>query len=489
MVAGRLLEICIRILLARHWGPEEFGLLTLGLTVLTGVAVICFLGMQTTLTRYIAYYLARQEHESIRGVLITGLGIPLILALGASGLLYISASHVAGFFKEPEIRPVLEIFSIALPFFVFFRTALAALRGFGRILSFGLHSYISRQMLTLAGLLLVLALGARSTFPLPMIFLVSWVVMALAMTLVLTNRARPYLRTKGGSFHAKELLAFTWPLILAHYAHETRTWADLFFLEYFRGAADVGQFQAMATLARLLNLILVGFSFAGLPILTGLVSQQSFGEFKKSYAIVGSWMSYFACPVLAYFLFFGREAIGLFFGPMYQDQAMALAFLSCGFFVLVTAGMVGPAFNALKWNKKLLAIDLVGIAANVCLNFVLIPIYGIPGAAAATSMSLVLTTGLCLLFLNRGLGIRPPIAGKLAYLGVVLAVGLAMRFILGDTGLGLDPKLRAVAAPVLLSLASLAAILKLYGVNPDEKSILRSLKNRVAPIKRENGKS
>jgi O-antigen/teichoic acid export membrane protein len=336
--------------------------------------------------------------------------------------------------------------------------------------------------------LLILAFGAQNVFPLPWIFFLSWVLMALIMALVLMKLARPYFRNTGGGFHAKELLAFTWPLILAHYAHETRTWADLFFLEYFRGAAEVGQFQAMATLARLLNLILVGFSFAGLPILTGLVSQQSFEEFKKSYAIVGSWMSYFACPVLAYFLFFGREAIGLFFGPMYQDQATALAFLSCGFFVLVTAGMVGPAFHALKWNKKLLAIDLVGIAANVCLNFVLIPIYGIPGAAAATSMSLTLTTGLCLFFLHHGLSIRPPLANKLVYLGVVLAVGLALRFILGDTGLGLDPKLRALTAPVLLSLAALAAILKIYGINPDEKSILLSLKNRVKPGKQGNGK-
>ena len=480
MLGGRVLEIAVRVLLARHWGPETFGLITLGITILSAIAVICFLGMQTTLTRYVAFYLAKNEHSTIKGVLLTGLGIPLFLSLAGAVLMFATANLIASFFHEPALVPILKAFALSLPFFVFFRISLAAIRGFGRMFSFGFNSYISRQLCTLTGLGLILVLGLKSVIPVQWVFAASWFVVALFSFLVLQNTSKKYLKTTKSKLLVVELLAFTWPLILAHYVHEIRTWADLFFIEYFYDAAEVGKFQAMATLARLLNLILVGFSFAGLPILTKLVSSDHYSELRRLYETVSNWMLYFACPALAYLIFFGNEAIGLFFGSSFKENTLALSFLAFGFFFHVTAGMIGPVYNAMKWNKRLLVIDIFGIIANLTLNFVLVPLYGIIGAAAATSMSLIFTTTLSLVMLYRGIGIVPTLLKRPFYPALMLAIGALCKLIVMSVP-EFNDSLVAIISFIVLVVVSLTIVLNFFGLSPEEKDIIRSLKKRVIP--------
>ena len=70
--------------------------------------------------------------------------------------------------------------------------------------------------------------------------------------------------------------------------------------------------------------------------------------------------------------------------------------------------MPGVTRKAALLNQALLRIGVVACGANVLLNFLLIPPFGIEGAATATTLSCILAVllGTCMFLRFTGLGVR-----------------------------------------------------------------------------------
>ena len=97
----------------------------------------------------------------------------------------------------------------------------------------------------------------------------------------------------------------------------------------------------------------------------------------------------------------------ILFGPEYVSASIALQILAIGFFI---DPATGPGFHimiAMGKNKILLKIFLITSITNIILNAILIPIYGIVGAAVATTSALILASTLVLIELLRLSGFHP----------------------------------------------------------------------------------
>lgn len=80
----------------------------------------------------------------------------------------------------------------------------------------------------------------------------------------------------------------------------------------------------------------------------------------------------------------------LYFGAEYLPASRPLRILIVGTFFFGISRVVNPVFQATGWLKYTEANTVVVLAVNVALNLLLIPQYGILGAAIATSCSYVL---------------------------------------------------------------------------------------------------
>jgi len=80
----------------------------------------------------------------------------------------------------------------------------------------------------------------------------------------------------------------------------------------------------------------------------------------------------------------------LYFGAEYLSASRPLRILIVGTFFFGISRVVNPVFQATGWIKYTEANTVVVLAVNVLLNLLLIPRYGILGAAIATSCSYVL---------------------------------------------------------------------------------------------------
>jgi O-antigen/teichoic acid export membrane protein len=108
------------------------------------------------------------------------------------------------------------------------------------------------------------------------------------------------------------------------------------------------------------------------------------------YKLVTRWILTLIIPVLVLIILFSTK-IMLLFGADFIQSSNALIILSIGTSIFAIFGVSGTALVVSGYQKLNLVNTLSVTILNICLNIILIPKFGIMGAAYATlsSMSLI----------------------------------------------------------------------------------------------------
>jgi O-antigen/teichoic acid export membrane protein len=125
-----------------------------------------------------------------------------------------------------------------------------------------------------------------------------------------------------------------------------------------------------------------------------------------------------------------------FFGAAYVPAAPALAVLTAGLFVRALVGLNGDVAKAIDRPKIELRSVAVAVVVDVALNAVLIPRYGIVGAAAATAAGYAVYNLVEVVAIHRAVGSHPFAAATLVPLGPTLVVAVGIdALVVGPVGL------------------------------------------------------
>ena len=114
-------------------------------------------------------------------------------------------------------------------------------------------------------------------------------------------------------------------------------------------------------------------------------------------------------PVAAGLILFGRRFL-LLFGPQYTSGQTALVLLSLGQLVNIVAGPVAGLLTMTGHERDVVMGVGLGTGANLALSLILIPLWGINGAACAAAASLILWNVFLVRRVRRRLALSP-IAG------------------------------------------------------------------------------
>ena len=173
---------------------------------------------------------------------------------------------------------------------------------------------------------------------------------------------------------------------------------------------------------------------------------------------------------------FSTEFIRAVYHAEYASGGRPLAVLAVGFALKNVLIVHGPILKALGKSKTLSFNSAAAAVSNVALNLVLIPTFGIVGAAVATSLSFVLRDGLATIQTRHYLG-TVPITWQ-AIGPVIVAAPL-----LGAFALFVAPHVPATL-PWLLVMSSLfgavyiVIVLLAFGLSETEVMIIRSAEER-----------
>lgn len=187
-----------------------------------------------------------------------------------------------------------------------------------------------------------------------------------------------------GKTELKKLMRFSAPLIPASLAYLVLNFTDRVFIKELSGSlAQVGIYDMAFKFSALLSLIILSFQSALAPIIYEQhkldETPQKLGRILRLFIGIGT----LGCLCLALFSY---ETLYIFTQPEYYEAytLMPLFYLS----VLITGlGMFSPGLHLKDKTRMIPLIVLMTALLNVALNFWLLPLMGLVGAALATLIS------------------------------------------------------------------------------------------------------
>jgi stage V sporulation protein B len=416
-----VIQFFLRILLARYYGAGDLGLYTLAFSIYSFGLIFSGFGVDSGLVKYTA----ESEGNSSRvNELVTG-GVTLSFITGCvmGAILYLSSSYIANtFFKMPELTVLLQIISIAFPFIALEKAALGFLNGVRRMRLYALINIIQN------GLVIILTLIFTLTG-----YDIKYVVVALVVPVVLMSFISIiYIRNSISKPNLLEHLTiikilFTFGLfvVLANTMGTIMTYISSTLLGYYLTDVDVGIYAAAGILIQAIIILPAAVQRITGPMIANYWGK---GEVRNIEHIVNITMKYTAFyAILSAFIigFLSQDLIKLLFGLEFLSASLPLQILLVGIIFSAIQISVGNALSSTAYVKMIFRLTSIGVLLSLILNILLIPRFGIIGAAIATSSTNLISSLIMLYFTQRLIKI------KIDWLWFIKLIGLTIIIIAG----------------------------------------------------------
>lgn len=484
--AGVVVELVIsfvaKLLIARYLGPVDYGAVSLGLKLMTATSILVLVGLDSGIGRYLPRF---DEPSRRRGVLKSALEIALPVTILASVGLFLAADPVAiRVFDDAAVVPVIRVFSVVLPFTMVFRLAIGSVQGMEqsvpKVLIQNLTLPLTRFLLI--AVVVVYGLGAVAA---AWAYGIAYVLAGSLGAYYLVRHTPLFTDAQPTSMH-RELLAFSAPLMITAAMLQVLSYLDTFFLGYFATTGVVGVYNVVYPLAQLLTVVLSAFGFIVMPVISSLDAEESVAEMRRTYQLSAKWILLATLPVFLVVALFPEMVIRLTFGAEYDSGALALSALALGFFTHAIVGPNGNTLTSVGRTRLIMYDNIVVAVTNVVLNILLIPTYGLLGAAVATSISYGLLNALYTYQLYRETGIHPFTAGMVRPSVIAVAI-VGVVYWLTTTFFVVTVPVLVVGFAAFLLLYALV-VLRFGGIENEELVLLWSFEERfgvdLGPIKR-----
>jgi O-antigen/teichoic acid export membrane protein len=423
-----------RLLVAREFGPSEFGLFSLALMSVSVATSVALLGFPDGIVTFISRYRSNTEQKKIAGVItIAGVLVASISTL-LTATIWFTAPQIANtLFDLPDLIPVLRIFALGVP-----AKASIALTG-ALCLSYeraGLQTTVRRifpKIGTLVAAAVVIVRGGD------IVSVVFWYIAILWMTAGVGIVLSYLLITSGPiggiEFVTYDLLAFSLPLFLSGFVTFFMNWTDTLLVGYYLDSAQVGIYQSAFVLATSIGMFQSAIAMSLYPNFSSLLSDRKYDTIRTRYRSSAKWISILTIAPAIYLAVFPISSLTLLFGQEFAPGAEALVILALGQFLGVAVGPATVSLKTLGQSKYVLVTFLISLFVNLLLNVVLIPLIGILGAAVGTTSGKVVANSLHLWRIRDELDIQLPTyeIGTVVILAVFTAVILKIGLEVGSS--------------------------------------------------------
>ncbi|MBU1204265.1 MAG: flippase [Nanoarchaeota archaeon] len=467
-----------RIIVART-GTEPYGLLSIGLAFFGVLVSLSLCGLHMGVLRYVSYYKNKQNPSKIKSTILTTLKISLFLSLILSFLSFVLSPWLANtFFHNPELVIIFRIISFSIPFDVLAIILFQVNKAFQIVKYEIVIKYIGENLIKIISLIFFLALGFKIIGP--TLAYVIGVILTGIITFFITRKKVFNFLDKNLEYTPmyRKLFSFSWPLLFTSFLLMLISWTDTLMLGYFKTVSEVGIYNAAMPTAQILYIIPYAFSFLFIPILTKFYAKKKWTLLSHLYYSTTKWIFIINLLVLTTFIFTSKTIIQLLFGPNYFSSIIPLMILSTGCFIGYFPINSENILLIFKRTRLILFNMTVGAVFNFFLNLLLIPNYGVVGAAIATSSSL---TVMALLYIIQANHITKIKLLDFSYLKSIFAISLAILCTHLISKLIHFNKLIFSwgAYFVLLSLFYLFFLFAFKILRKDDKQILNALKKSI----------
>lgn len=401
-VVAALLSLALNVALARLLDPHGLGLYLLALTVMTVGATLGKIGLPNALMRHTASSAAVSDWGAVKGVYHQGMTLAAIFSTLVAVLICALAPFGAErLFSNPELTSPFRWMSLAVvPFAISFL--------FAQLLKGRKHTAegLLVESVLIPGFCI---LGVMLLAPRWGVAGAAWAyagacALAASIGFILWRRANPDMGTVKAAFDRRDLLKSSIPLFWMNCLQLVTQCASTLMLGAWRSSSEVGIFGVANRTAVLTSFVLIAVNSIAAPKFAALYREGNLGGLERTARHSATLMALFAGPLLLVMLIAPTWILS-FFGPAFREGATVLRILALGQFVNVITGSVG--YVLMMSGHETTMRNVVGVCAvvNLALNILLIPTWGILGAAVATSAGISIQNLIGAVLVRRKLGI------------------------------------------------------------------------------------
>jgi len=390
-----VLTFLLVVVLTSRVGQEQVGAFMVGVAALTILSQTVQLGANTGLVRFVALMRVRGDGHLVRPlvpkvflpVAVAGIAGAIILTIAAS-----SMAELLGGDADAELAVrYLRLIAPLVPFAGLFLVASQFSQAFGTMTPAVTVDKIGRSLVQVVGLAIFAPVGAVAVvaaygiaYPVGLVVLAIWI--ARLLTRFERGLAPP------SDAHAdppvREFWTFSAPRGLSTMFQVTVLWADTILIGFLR-SIDEAAVYSVATRYLLIGHLVIGALLQAMsPRLAEFLAQGSIKRAQGLYQRTASWIVAAVWPTYLGIAIFAPWLLRLF-GDDYVAGASALRIVAVAMLVAAACGAVDNVL--LMAGKSWLSVANWGAAlvVNISLNLLLIPVWGIDGAAVAWAASIL----------------------------------------------------------------------------------------------------
>lgn len=383
--AQTFLALGLMVTLARLLGADGYGIYAYVLALVEIVAIPARSGLRDLTVREVAAYREKHAWGLMQGVLKFGLVGILLLGVVVGAVAWSTKGWFTGGWSAEKIN-TLGWGLLLLPLMALSNFAGAALRGLknivqgllpdsilrraGLLIVCGGVWWLSPESLTPSGAMSFHALAAGGAF--------------LAGTWMFLRVVPDQTGTAPAEYRIKEWLASLGPLSLISGMQMINSRADIVMLGIFRPSSEVGIYRIAAQGGLLVAFGLKAVNMAVAPHFSSLWASEDIERLQRVVTVAARAALFVALPVALVFIVGGDLVLEFVFGEEYASGHAALAIISVGQVINTAIGSVMLLLNMTGHERLVVRGLAVAASSNIVLNLLLIPVWGMTGAAIAT---------------------------------------------------------------------------------------------------------
>lgn len=385
LAAGYLLTLII----AHLFGADGLGEYILAITVLRLFTLLSKLGLDTTSIRFLASFTSQNKWKSILKFRRKVVFILIISSLLSSFFMYILAHPIADLINAKVEYIKLNAFFV-LPM-SFFMLHYQSLRGLKKIAEFSFFYRMSQSLFTIVSILIIYQYIQDDEVPI-YAYLVSLFVVSLlsffSFRYNLNKKSFGKEKAELEILNYSQILKISIPLMFAQSVQFIMAWTDKLMLGSMTTTVDVGIYHTAFKLSMFAAVALMSVNSIASPKFAEMYAKKDMLGLKKVVQQSTKMIFWSSLPLVIIFFIFPEFFLGLF-GEEFKVGVTAFIFLSCGRLISSFSGSVGNILQMTGNQNSYARILLLGAILNVVLNLILIPVYGINGAAMASMSSII----------------------------------------------------------------------------------------------------
>lgn len=403
-ISNTVLGFLNQVLLARILGAGGVGEVILAITVVRISVQIAKFGMEETMMKFIPLYIDRKDDARLKGTISFAIKFCLLFSVVFMLFVLVFSRFISiNIFHSEGLLKLMPVVVLAIPAWVIREVIGGILRGYKDVFRALLSDALISPVIKISVFLLLLLKGISPFYAI--IAFVAGEIISVIVSIRFLQKRMGALRHVRGQCEKRKIMDLAYTIIFSGMSVLLYTQADIWILGMFKSTEIVGIYGIATKLVLLVYFPMMAFSAVIPSLISSIHASGDIHELRKMVSESTRWILSMAMPIILILAIEGKYILNYVYGHEFAAGYIPLLILVTGQLIKASAGLIGVILQMTGEHKVYMKVNIFWGVLNIILNLLVVPRYGMIGAAAATAFCLSMVDIMCIFIIHKRLSV------------------------------------------------------------------------------------